>query len=188
MAAIAFPTMLEFQSTLPVRGATAETGVHALAKGISIHAPREGSDQMRQTVENLAKISIHAPREGSDYYRYLTHQDNPEFQSTLPVRGATGPSWTSSWTAEFQSTLPVRGATKAPEFCIGIIEFQSTLPVRGATELGGQTSKGECKFQSTLPVRGATRTYFQAESDMIISIHAPREGSDSPPPTDSRSP
>ena len=66
MAAIAFPTMLEFQSTLPVRGATAETGVHALAKGISIHAPREGSDQMRQTVENLAKISIHAPREGSD--------------------------------------------------------------------------------------------------------------------------
>ena len=33
-------------------------------------------------------------------------------------------------------------------------------------------------FQSTLPVRGATRTVYQAFRRIVISIHAPREGSD----------
>ena len=39
------------------------------ADGISIHAPREGSDwmiEMSELVESC--ISIHAPREGSDVY------------------------------------------------------------------------------------------------------------------------
>ena len=36
---------VEFQSTLPVRGAT-KPGIQRIRiKGISIHAPREGSDQ-----------------------------------------------------------------------------------------------------------------------------------------------
>ena len=34
------------------------------------------------------------------------------------------------------------------------------------------------KFQSTLPVRGATSSIQNAESELDISIHAPREGSD----------
>ena len=33
---------------------------------ISIHAPREGSDQIVQLFSQIRKISIHAPREGSD--------------------------------------------------------------------------------------------------------------------------
>ena len=35
----------EFQSTLPVRGATLDAGVILYAEVISIHAPREGSDR-----------------------------------------------------------------------------------------------------------------------------------------------
>ena len=129
-----------FQSTLPVRGATTLLCVSARYTPISIHAPREGSDGGRVPLQGghpisihapregsdpdlvddggfSFEISIHAPREGSDYYRYLTHQDNPEFQSTLPVRGATGrvvgrrPAGT-----RFQSTLPVRGATGSVGF------------------------------------------------------------------------
>ena len=38
--------------------------VHA---GISIHAPREGSDVFPSRVRVVKQISIHAPREGSDY-------------------------------------------------------------------------------------------------------------------------
>ena len=33
---------------------------------ISIHAPREGSDDDKSTEDRPIKISIHAPREGSD--------------------------------------------------------------------------------------------------------------------------
>ena len=33
---------------------------------ISIHAPREGSDGIRNYVQGREWISIHAPREGSD--------------------------------------------------------------------------------------------------------------------------
>ena len=41
--------------------------MHPLFKlGISIHAPREGSDQMPRRPQRLPQISIHAPREGSD--------------------------------------------------------------------------------------------------------------------------
>ncbi len=42
---------------------------------ISIHAPREGSDEFGNRYRNVDRISIHAPREGSDYeflwFRFL---------------------------------------------------------------------------------------------------------------------
>ena len=57
-----------FQSTLPVRGATASVEVQEVNETISIHAPREGSDVHGDFQSALAVI----------------------FQSTLPVRGATG--------------------------------------------------------------------------------------------------
>ena len=55
--------------------------------------------------------------------------------------------------------------------------FQSTLPARGATisQLSGTPSN---EFQSTLPARGATRPVKIGFIISLISIHAPREGSD----------
>ena len=59
--------VFEFQSTLPVRGATYEPGDTLPASDISIHAPRAGSDQHpNQTTCCIRYISIHAPRAGSD--------------------------------------------------------------------------------------------------------------------------
>ena len=60
-------TFFLFQSTLPVRGATA--GERELAA--------------------LFRISIHAPRAGSDSLTFEGTPERIEFQSTLPVRGAT---------------------------------------------------------------------------------------------------
>ena len=55
-----------FQSTLPARGATTtETKSRAYMR-ISIHAPRTGSDVRRQPLRRILGISIHAPRTGSD--------------------------------------------------------------------------------------------------------------------------
>ena len=56
-------------------------------------------------------ISIHAPRAGSDDVNYNRATYFMEFQSTLPVRGATNGIRTTLTAIKFQSTLPVRGAT-----------------------------------------------------------------------------
>ena len=39
---------------------------------ISIHAPREGSDEIQDYLKGLVWISIHAPREGSDQIIHYT--------------------------------------------------------------------------------------------------------------------
>ena len=56
-------------------------------------------------------ISIHAPRVGSDLVYAAEGEDYDEFQSTLPVWGATVETVVDPEAIEFQSTLPVWGAT-----------------------------------------------------------------------------
>jgi len=108
----AFPAVLAFQSTLPVRGATRSGGykfwwvgfqstlpvrgatpgdAHQFADPrVSIHAPGEGSDLPEQTDPAWPKaVSIHAPGEGSDLHPGTAYRLEGVFQSTLPVRGAT---------------------------------------------------------------------------------------------------
>ena len=56
-----------FQSTLLVRGATSPViSPESIDLSISIHAPRERSDRPCKLQKPLRKISIHAPRERSD--------------------------------------------------------------------------------------------------------------------------
>ena len=101
-----------FQSTLPARGATVVENDNYLfitdfnprsphgerprqrvtppnAKGISIHAPRTGSDPCPNAHPNNRFISIHAPRTGSDPRAVRIVSRSVRFQSTLPARGAT---------------------------------------------------------------------------------------------------
>ena len=59
--------------------------------------------------------------------------------------------------------------------------FQSTLPVKGATLIPSGKGPRGTKFQSTLPVKGATGLGRGAFLVCLVSIHAPREGSDVPP-------
>ena len=56
--------------------------------------------------------------------------------------------------------------------------FQSTLPARGATEQPQGDDRDERQFQSTLPARGATVLSGHVAPLDLISIHAPRTGSD----------
>ena len=44
--------------------------------------------------------------------------------------------------------------------------------------MDGATGVLQAQFQSTLPVRGATEAQYQKTTEFVISIHAPREGSD----------
>ena len=86
----AFGGLLQFLSTLPVRGATA----------------------FAQPLLKFLKISIHAPREGSDTPSAGLRRYPAQFLSTLPVRGATAECASLYFAGhKFLSTLPVRGAT-----------------------------------------------------------------------------
>ena len=78
-----------FQSTHPVRGATACITVAGMSAWISIHAPREGCDEGDGVHAGRQWISIHAPREGCDPAPGAGFMAQPVFQSTHPVRGAT---------------------------------------------------------------------------------------------------
>ena len=57
-------------------------------------------------------------------------------------------------------------------------KFQSTLPGWGATA-AKREAKDAQEFQSTLPGWGATGAVFLMRGLVVISIHAPRMGSDS---------
>ena len=122
-----------FQSTLPVWGATRLRLILACGTWISIHAPRVGSDKNVLVNEMTYQISIHAPRVGSDSIRKSGGYIAGQFQSTLPVWGATRAGGDVVPGSLFQSTLPVWGATETMlRRCLDA-EFQSTLPVWGAT-------------------------------------------------------
>ena len=56
-----------------------------LENGISIHAPREGSDLIQRVMLPILKvISIHAPREGSDGWSAPTQTPHPHFYPRSP--------------------------------------------------------------------------------------------------------
>ena len=175
-----------FQSTPPVRGATLLLRFDLVYLVLFQSTPPvRGATRIPPKENRPHLISIHAPRAGSD-------------PSCLHSCSASSP---------FQSTLPVRGATPYALVCSGVsLGFQSTLPVRGATAFHLSGGNGGGAFQSTLPVRGATcgvrrrippcTRYFNPRSPcgerhatphctlllVLISIHAPRAGSDVFPP------
>ena len=81
-------------------------------------------------------------------------------------------------TKTFQSTLPVRGATGiAVEMADCLINFNPRSPC-GERPLRITVKDMAYEFQSTLPVRGATMVGCGDNHGVEISIHAPRAGSD----------
>ena len=105
----------EFQSTLPARGATLPCTVSmGINKEISIHAPREGSDDAMCPARTTARyFNPRSPR-GERRMATRTLESARRFQSTLPARGATPPTKVPIRDNKFQSTLPARGATPRP--------------------------------------------------------------------------
>ena len=79
----------------------------------------------------------------------------------------------------FQSTLPVWGATNIPVTAVRVAaDFNPRSPCgeRLCAVLARHNQRA--RFQSTLPVWGATRVLPLTINGNIISIHAPRVGSD----------
>ena len=84
---ISYPSFYRklFQSTLPARGATARRWTACGLYGISIHAPRTGSDLCAVDQPHAGDgISIHAPRTGSDWTRRRLPSKGEDFNPRSP--------------------------------------------------------------------------------------------------------
>ena len=125
--------------------------------GISIHAPRTGSDTIRKTVVSRIVISIHAPRTGSDSNAGTKRCWSTDFNPRSPHGERHHQAQVDAQKLRFQSTLPARGATILTK------QWQSTI-----TNFNPRSPHGE--RHKLDPVIGR---------DSEISIHAPRTGSDS---------
>ena len=170
--------VFKFQSTHPLRGATAGSDARPGTVDISIHAPLAGCDSVDQRHGLGAAISIHAPLAGCDLLRISTTEATDAFQSTHPLRGATGCSPIGSLILIFQSTHPLRGATRRSESRRPLRQFQSTHPLRGAT--GERLIKGILAFISIhAPLAGCDVFAENLKKLRKISIHAPLAGCDS---------
>ena len=80
---------MEFQSTLPEKGATQVQQHHVALIDISIHAPREGSDAWKRSKKRHPKyFNPRSPRRERPG-RCDVEIGVVKFQSTLPEKGAT---------------------------------------------------------------------------------------------------
>ena len=170
---------------------------------ISIHAPREGSDITPAAIKALAKlISIHAPREGSDASLWYNVCMKYNFYPRSPRGERRCNGCCKTCNKRFLSTLPARGATArcphpglqssisihAPREGSDVVTVANRLTDR--QNFYPRSPRGERQpppsvivlrlgFLSTLPARGATGGQLRPLGhEDLISIHAPREGSD----------
>ena len=102
-------------------------------------------------------ISIHAPRTGSDKADKPIQMVVPRFQSTLPARGATHAMFLPHTGRHYFNPRSPHGERRPPP---------------------KKERRTKTIFQSTLPARGATQAAILFRLLILISIHAPRTGSD----------
>ena len=146
--------------------------------GISIHAPRVGSDAGAATA---SKDDQHFnPRSpcGERPASRAAKRDIDTFQSTLPVWGATVCLSCQRRGHGISIHAPRVGSDRASH-CAVIKEIYFNPRSPCGERPGQQRAKNpNTKFQSTLPVWGATRRTETQTGTGNISIHAPRVGSD----------
>ena len=151
-----FTILIQFQSTLPARGATLIDLVAMIFSTFQSTLPARGATSSDISTVFILSISIHAPREGSDNTFASSKHCPSTFQSTLPARGATFfPSGRYVIPPDFNPRSPrgERPGRQEPS------SKNETISIHAPREGSDVEVSREC-FQK------------------IISIHAPREGSD----------
>ena len=143
--------------------------------------PRSPHGERRREAAGLfppCGISIHAPRTGSDWSLSSSLRAGNHFNPRSPhgERRLQPPGRGQQKNFNPRSPHGERRGEIFGAFCVK--QFQSTLPARGATRGGGDGEDFGRRFQSTLPARGATDVLAQLLTYQPISIHAPRTGSD----------
>ena len=166
-----------FQSTLPARGATGSKYRRRQRRDISIHTPREGSDQhFAVCFLNCVDFNPHSPRgerRHSAGSRALCQDFNPH--SPRGERHSNKISRCSG--ADFNPHSPRGERRRRCWKTSRRPQFQSTLPARGATH-DGQYFLTLNNISIHTPREGSDRDRARCSQNNGISIHTPREGSD----------
>ena len=192
-----------FQSTLPARGATKRGEGRRKACKFQSTPPARGATRRIMPGGGAIFISIHAPRTGSDFSVLAGILVYLLFQSTLPARGATWPSDAPCQspthfnprsphgerlrrasalrrTPHFNPRSPHGERLYALDSMSSNSIFQSTLPARGATCSAVHRANAILDFNPRSPHGERRRDYRTWYRALLISIHAPRTGSDVP--------
>ena len=172
--------ILEFQSTLPLRGATFSMRLVQHIVSISIHTPLAGSDgTARPWSRPCGNFNPHSPC-GERRGRRSSCLPSSYFNPHSPCGERRRPAPTGRLPSDFNPHSPCGERRSSGSLGFGYrSKFQSTLPLRGATarrtrwcsrnrnfnphspcgERPALTVPRWCfsKFQSTLPLRGATQ-------------------------------
>ena len=167
-----------FQSTLPVGGATFLKKRKKRRNNISIHAPRGGSDkQYRARGRRAGNFNPRSPW-GERPTIVDGVMEQMQFQSTLPVGGATRNRDILRRNGKISIHAPRGGSDQGlTEQKPALSYFNPRSPWGERRKRYGATYQIEI-FQSTLPVGGATQDADAVMFIWRISIHAPRGGSD----------
>ena len=146
---------------------------------ISIHAPHAGCDIRRQGRKERPCISIHAPHAGCDSL-FLSFLFVPvTFQSTHPMRGATGDRARQALPSSYfnpRTPCGVRLDNHLPDYSCQVISIHA--PHAGCDMPESPAERETAEFQSTHPMRGATLRRLRGHDRPSISIHAPHAGCD----------
>ena len=169
--------------------------------GISIHAPRTGSDWRFAHVVNSDNISIHAPRTGSDSSPRFPAESTAYFNPRSPHGERPADAQQHDHKAWISIHAPRTGSDLNSIRWHGLLAlFQSTLPARGATPTRYASPRGYRDFNPRSPhgerhnllISPSFIANFNPRSPhgerqnddflfppfALISIHAPRTGSD----------
>ena len=172
----------EFQSTHPVRGATRVEKSGFRTKKISIHAPRAGCDGSLAYFISDLPIYFN-PRTPCGVRPPYTAQKirAAAFQSTHPMRGATGRNSCTLLKKRdyFNPRTPcgVRHDLQSAILCECAISIHA--PHAGCDQKQLDIDGAHNRFQSTHPMRGATAERVLVLAPRLrISIHAPHAGCD----------
>ena len=116
-------------------------------------------------IADQSEISIHAPLAGCDMANSIRRTENAIFQSTHPLRGATGSRGSDSLPNKYfnpRTPCGVRRRTYVTKLTDKI--FQSTHPLRGATRDKGHLPAHPDNFNPRTPcgVRQRKCTKFSA--------------------------
>ena len=167
---------------------------------ISIHAPLTGSDhRLRFLAQPWMYFNPRSPY-GERPFAPITAFHCGRFQSTLPLRGATGGKMGLTPPIEISIHAPLTGSDQGGTRCVcRPVYFNPRSPYGERQHYKKITQKCEnfnprspygerhpeqrpapfqLGFQSTLPLRGATRFSLCLSFFDQISIHAPLTGSD----------
>ena len=147
-----------FQSTRPLRGATALLGINAVVLSISTHAPLAGRDTSTlPSCSTPAEFQPTRPLRGATSVRRFAGLRLKHFNPRAPCGARPGLSRRITTNRHFNPRAPC-GARQLPRgTCQRIPGFQPTRPLRGATAAPLTARFTPHTFQPTRPLRGATQ-------------------------------